>query len=82
MTRKSKHTKWKLEFFVSVSLFNGISTFVGHSMPKPSFKNKSRYYLTHSKEDKGVHTFPKDICPKVNATEVRTRLLRFRTPAL
>ena len=24
------------------------------------------YYLTHSWEDKGVHTFPKDICPKVN----------------
>ena len=25
-----------------------------------------RYYLTHSWEDKGVHTFPKSICPKVN----------------
>ena len=24
------------------------------------------YYLTHSWEDKGVHTFPKGICPKVN----------------
>ena len=24
------------------------------------------YYLTHRKEDKGVHTFPKGICPKVN----------------
>ena len=24
------------------------------------------YYLTHSWEDKGVHTFPKVICPKVN----------------
>ena len=24
------------------------------------------YYLTHSWEDKGVHTFPKSICPKVN----------------
>ena len=23
-------------------------------------------YLTHSWEDKGVHTFPKGICPKVN----------------
>ena len=24
------------------------------------------YYLTHGWEDKGVHTFPKGICPKVN----------------
>ena len=24
------------------------------------------YYLIHSWEDKGVHTFPKGICPKVN----------------
>ena len=24
------------------------------------------YYLTHSWEDKGVYTFPKGICPKVN----------------
>ena len=24
------------------------------------------YYVTHSWEDKGVHTFPKSICPKVN----------------
>ena len=24
------------------------------------------YYLTHSWEDKGVHTFPKGICPKVD----------------
>ena len=27
------------------------------------------YYLTHSWEDKGVHTFPKGICPKVNVIE-------------
>ena len=24
------------------------------------------YYLTHNCEDKGVYTFPKGICPKVN----------------
>ena len=24
------------------------------------------YYLTHTWEDKGVHTFPNGICPKVN----------------
>ena len=33
-------------------------------MPKPF--SKYWYYLTHSWEDKGVHTFPKGICPKVN----------------
>ena len=27
---------------------------------------KKWYYLTHSWEDKGVHTFPMGICPKVN----------------
>ena len=38
-------------------------------MPKlVSYKNSSgiNQYLTHSWEDKGVHTFPKGICPKVN----------------
>ena len=44
-----------------VPLFNSISTFVGYLMPKPFSK-----YLTHSWEDKGVHTFPKGIYPKVN----------------
>ena len=29
-------------------------------------EEQSWYYLTHSWEDKGVHTFPKGICPKVN----------------
>ena len=42
--------------FGLVSLFNGISTFVGYLMPN----------LNHSWEDKGVHTFPQGICPKVN----------------
>ena len=55
-----------------VSLFNGISTFVGYLMPKPFFKkNSSGTYLTHSWEDKGVHGLHKGICLKVN---VITRL--------
>ena len=29
-------------------------------------EEQQSYYLTHSWEDKGVHTFPKGICPKVN----------------
>ena len=38
-------------------------------MPKPlSEKNSSGYYLTHSWKDKGVHNFPKGICPKGNVT--------------
>ena len=42
-------------------------------------------YLTHSWEDKGVHTFPKGIFPESErntATEVRTRFLRFRSLTL
>ena len=36
-------------------------------MPEPfSKKNSSGTNLTHSWENKGVHTFPKGICPKVN----------------
>ena len=49
--------------FGLVSLFNGISAFVGYLMQKP-FSEKN--YLTHSWENKGIHTFPKSICPKVN----------------
>ena len=51
------------------NLFNGILTFLGYLMPNPSFfflEGQLWYYLTHSWEDKGVHTFPKSICPKVN----------------
>ena len=36
-------------------------------MQKPfSLEEQLWYYLTHTWEDKGVHTFPKGICPKVN----------------
>ncbi len=45
--------------FNLVSSFNGISTFACYLMLK-------WYELTHSWEDKGVHTFPKGICLKVN----------------
>ena len=47
-------------WFDLVSLFDGISTFVGYSMCRTSF------YLTHSWKDKGVHTFLKGIFSKVN----------------
>ena len=30
------------------------------------------YYLTHSWEDMGIHTFPKSICPKVNVIALTT----------
>ena len=49
-----------LVWFGLVSLFNGIATFF------MLFNAKEQYYLTHSWEDKGVHTFPMEICPKVN----------------
>ena len=48
--------------YCTVSLFNGISTFLGYSMPKPSFEKNRR-------KDKGLHTFPKSICRKVNVVK-------------
>ena len=32
-------------------------------------EEQSGYYLTHSWGDKGVHTFSKGICPKVNVID-------------
>ena len=50
-----------------VSLFNGISTFVGYLMPNLfSKKNSSGTIQPIAGKEKGVHTFPKGICPKVN----------------
>ena len=50
-----------------VSLFNGISTLFRLFNAKAiRLEEQYWYYLTHSWEDKGVHTFPKGICPKVN----------------
>ena len=47
--------------------FNGISTFFRLFNAKAIFLEEQYwYYLTHNWEDKGVHTFPKGICPKVN----------------
>ena len=73
-------------WFGLVSLFNGMSTFLGYLMPKPfSEKNSSGTILTHIWEDKGVHTFSQGYLPESernNSTEVQTRLLRFRSPSL
>ena len=55
-----------LVWFGLVSLFNSISTFVGYLMHKAILLDEQWYYFTHSWEDKGVHSFPKGICPKVN----------------
>ena len=50
-----------------VFIFNGISTFCRLFNAKAILREEQQwYYLTHSWEDKGVHTFPKGICPKVN----------------
>ena len=52
-------------WFGLVSLFNGISTLFRLFNSKVILLEE-QYYSTHSWEDKGVHTFPKGICPKVN----------------
>ena len=51
-------------WFGLVSLFNGISTLFRLFNAK-AILLEEQYYFTHSWEDKGVHTFPKGICPKV-----------------
>ena len=59
----------KLNFRVSffLSFFNGISTLFRLFNAKAILLEEQYwYYLTHSWEDKGVRTFPKGICPKVN----------------
>ena len=47
---------------VSVSHINLCGSFNA----KATLVEQLWYYLTHRKEDKGVHTFPLGICPKVN----------------
>ena len=57
----------KFIWFGLVSLFNGISTLFRLFNAKAILLEEQYwYYLTHSWEDKGVNTFPKGICPKVN----------------
>ena len=47
--------------------FNGISTLFRLFNAKAILlEEQFWYYSTHSWEDKGVHTFPKGICQKVN----------------
>ena len=59
--------EYELAWFGLVSLFNGISTLFRLFNAKAILPEEQQgYYLTHSWEDKGVHTFPKGICPKVN----------------
>ena len=56
-----------IQLFGLVTLFNGISTLFRLFNAKAILLEEQLwYYLTHSWEDKGVHTFPKGICPKVN----------------
>ena len=51
--------------FCLVSLFNGISTLFKLFNAK-AILLEEQSYLTHSWEDKGVHTFLKGICPKAD----------------
>ena len=51
---------------VSVSLFNGISTFVGYLLPNPPlYKNSSSTIQLIAKGNKEVYTFLKGISSKV-----------------
>ena len=56
------------QMFGFISLFNGISTFVGYLIAKSILVEELlRSFLTESwRRDKEVHTFPKGMSPKVN----------------
>ena len=72
-----------LLWFGLVYLFNGISTLFRLFNAKAILlEEQCWYYLTHSWEDKGVHTFPKGICPKVNVIARREYELAYYDSAL
>ena len=56
-----------LVWFGLISLFNGISTFVGYLMPVTFLiEEESWYSVTHSWVNKSVNIFPKSISLKVS----------------
>ena len=76
LTKPEEHS---LSYYLPIG--GGIQCYVKCNQSRPGFELVSRcpfsatititpralfHYLTHSWEDKGVHTFPKGICPKVN----------------
>ena len=67
-------------WFGLVSLFNSMSTFVGYLMPKLfSKKNSSGSIKPIAGRIRGFIPLQSE---RNNATGVRTRLLRFRSPSL
>ena len=52
-----------LVWFVCLMAYQPLEVNNAKAIP---LEEQSWYYLTHSWEDKGVHTFPKGICLKVN----------------
>ena len=56
-------------WFCLGSLFNGISTFAGYLMPKPSLqKDSSNTIQSIAGGGEGVHIFP-NVSPKINIIE-------------
>ena len=53
-------------WFGLVSLFEGISIFVGYLILRAILVGQLGHYLTHTVGDKGVCMFLKGISPKVN----------------
>ena len=64
--RRSVFKRLCFTLFLYHTLFNGISTFVGHLMPKLSLKNISSSIQSITCEVRGFYTFPKSISSKVN----------------
>ena len=58
------------------------SSYCMQVMPNHKYVHLQWYYLTHSWEDKGVHTFPKGTCLKVNVIPRLEFELAFYDPAV
>ena len=66
MITNKTHLKQDFRLFV----FNGISTIMSYLMPNPHMEKYSNDgNSTYTREEKGIHTFPRSICLKVNVIE-------------
>ena len=63
-----------------VSLFNGISTFVVYLILKLSLEKNNNHTTQPIAREKGIHSFPKCIRPKVNVIrQMEFELTHFKT---
>ena len=64
--RKFKSLQGRFLLFFNEWLIHLLGLFNAKSISFFFFEGQQWYYLTHRWENKGVHTFTKGICPKMN----------------